>query len=80
MKKKVFGYLAGASLLAAGAITATASSHREAPMIAEDQFVDNTDVYAFISPTDSNKLVMVADYVPLGTRAARELYRAFANL
>jgi hypothetical protein len=65
MKKKLFGYLAGASLLAAGAITATASSHREAPMIAEDQFVDNTDVYAFISPSDSNKLVMVADYVPL---------------
>jgi acetylornithine deacetylase/succinyl-diaminopimelate desuccinylase-like protein len=23
---------------------------------------------------------LVADYVPLGTRAARELYRAFANL
>jgi len=64
MKKKVFGYIAGASLIA-GAITATASSHREAPMIAEDQFVDNTDVYAFISPSDSNKLVMVADYVPL---------------
>ncbi|HUS33283.1 MAG TPA: DUF4331 domain-containing protein [Kofleriaceae bacterium] len=64
MKKKHFGYLAGASLIA-GAITASASSHREAPMIAEDQFVDNTDVYAFISPSDSNKLVMVADYVPL---------------
>jgi hypothetical protein len=63
MNKKLVGY--SASLLAAGAITATASSHREAPMIAEDQFVDNTDVYAFISPSDSNKLVMVADYVPL---------------
>jgi hypothetical protein len=56
--------IAGATLLA-GAITATASSHREAPMIAEDQLVDNTDVYAFISPSDSNKLVLVADYVPL---------------
>jgi hypothetical protein len=64
MNKKVFGTIAGASLIA-GAITAVASSHREAPMIAEDQFVDNTDVYAFISPTDSNKLVMVADYIPL---------------
>ena len=50
---------------AAGAITATASSHREAPMIGEDQFVDNTDVYAFISPTDSDKLTIVANYVPL---------------
>src|ERR1043165_943101 len=65
MNKKLFGTIAGAGLIAAGAITATASSHREAPMIAEDQFVDNTDVYAFSSPTDSSKLVMVADYVPL---------------
>ena len=64
-KKKLFGTIAGASLIAAGAITATASSHREAPMIAEDQYVDNTDVYAFISPSDPNKLAIVADYVPL---------------
>lgn len=55
--------------LGAGALTtphrAQASSHREAPAIAEDQYVDNTDVYAFISPNDANKLVIVADYVPL---------------
>lgn len=44
---------------------AVASSHREAPAIAEDQYVDNTDVYAFISPNDSEKLVIVANYVPL---------------
>ncbi|HEY5947321.1 MAG TPA: DUF4331 domain-containing protein [Kofleriaceae bacterium] len=65
MNKRFIG-AAGLSLaLGAGAITATASSHREAPMIGEDQFADNTDVYAFISPSDSNKLVLVADYVPL---------------
>jgi hypothetical protein len=34
-------------------------------MIAEDQYVDNTDVYTFISPSDPSKLVIVADYVPL---------------
>ena len=44
---------------------AAASSHREAPAIAEDQFADNTDVYAFISPNDPDKLVIVANYVPL---------------
>jgi hypothetical protein len=53
-----------AALLGIGA-SAQASSHREAPAIAEDQFADNTDVYAFISPEDSNKLVVVANYVPL---------------
>jgi len=44
---------------------AEASSHREAPSIAEDQFADNTDVYAFISPDDPDNLVLVANYVPL---------------
>jgi hypothetical protein len=63
MNKRMLG-AAGLSLMV-GAITANASSHREAPMIAEDQFVDNTDVYAFISPSDATKLVLVADYVPL---------------
>src|SRR5438874_1820022 len=57
--------LAGGLTLAAGALTASASSHREAPLIAEDQYVDNTDVYAFLSPTDASKLTIVADYVPL---------------
>jgi hypothetical protein len=46
-------------------LVAEASSHREAPLISEDPFADNTDVYAFISPTDATKLVMVANYVPL---------------
>jgi hypothetical protein len=46
-------------------VVASASSHREAPAIAEDQFADNTDVYTFISPEDPDKLVIVANYVPL---------------
>lgn len=53
-----------AALLGIGA-SAQASSHREAPAIAEDQFADNTDVYAFISPESPDKLVVVANYVPL---------------
>lgn len=51
--------------LTAGAALSHASSHREAPAIAEDQFADNTDVYTFISPKDATKLVIVANYVPL---------------
>ena len=30
-----------------------ASSHREAPMIANDPLADNTDLYAFRSPDDT---------------------------
>ena len=44
---------------------ASASSHREAPAIAEDQYADNTDVYSFISPKNPDSLVIVANYVPL---------------
>src|SRR4051812_32845890 len=55
----------GAALVAGGGDTVTASSHREAPAIAEDQYGDNTDVYAFISPQSPDRMVIVADYVPL---------------
>jgi hypothetical protein len=51
--------------LCAGAQAAAASSHREAPAIAEDQYADNTDLYAFISPDSADHLVVVANYVPL---------------
>lgn len=57
----------GSLVLATGGLMTAvmASSHREAPMIAEDQLVDNTDVYCFISPTNPDRLVIVANYVPL---------------
>lgn len=55
---------AAAATLTAGT-SAFASSHREAPAIAEDQYADNTDVYTFISPEDEDNLVVVANYVPL---------------
>ena len=41
-----------------------ASSHREAPMIADDPMADNTDLYAFKSPTDPNKIILIANYIP----------------
>lgn len=42
----------------------TASSHREAPLIASDPTVDNTDVYAFVSPDRSDSVTLVADWIP----------------
>src|SRR4051812_3641308 len=41
-----------------------ASSHREAPMIANDPLADNTDLYAFRSPDDTNTVTIIAGYVP----------------
>ena len=41
------------------------SSHREAPLIANDPLADNTDLYAFRSPADPNKITLIANYIPL---------------
>jgi hypothetical protein len=48
-----------------GAMSAMASSHREAPLISNDPLADNTDVYAFRSPDNQNKVTLIACYVPL---------------
>jgi hypothetical protein len=44
--------------------TGRASSHREAPLIANDPLADNTDVYAFRSPDDPNTITIIANYIP----------------
>ncbi|MGB0929740.1 MAG: DUF4331 family protein [Chitinophagales bacterium] len=41
-----------------------ASSHREAPLIANDPLADNTDVYAFVSPDDPETVTIIANYIP----------------
>ncbi len=41
-----------------------ASSHREAPLIADDPLADNTDLYAFKDPNDAEKIIIIADYIP----------------
>ena len=38
-----------------------ASSHREAPLIANDPLADNTDLYAFRSPDDQNTVTIIAN-------------------
>ena len=42
-----------------------ASSHREAPLIANDPLADNTDLYAFVSPDDPGTVTIIAAYVPM---------------
>ena len=54
-KNKILALAALAGVAVSLPQTADASSHREAPAIAEDQFVDNTDVYTFISPDNPDR-------------------------
>jgi hypothetical protein len=43
---------------------ATASSHREAPLIAQDPYADNTDVYAFVSPDVTDTVTLIGSWIP----------------
>ena len=56
------GAVVGGGLLAPG--VGTASSHREAPAIADDRRHDNTDVYAFVSPDEPDKVTLIANFNP----------------
>jgi len=44
--------------------TSWASSHREAPLIANDPLADNTDLYAFRSPDNPDMITIIANYIP----------------
>ncbi|OJW82464.1 MAG: hypothetical protein BGO69_17610 [Bacteroidetes bacterium 46-16] len=60
-------------------IKAKASSHREAPLIAFDPIADNTDLYAFRSPCDTNKIVLIANYIPFEHPAGGPNYYTFGE-
>ena len=60
-----------------GPSSATASSHREAPLIADDPAADNTDVYAFVSPDKPNTVTIIANYIPFEDPAGGPNYYKF---
>ena len=64
MKNILNKTLAGLMICLLSQVQAKASSHREAPLIAHDPIADNTDLYAFRSPCDTNKIVLIANYIP----------------
>ncbi|MBV8257489.1 MAG: DUF4331 domain-containing protein [Actinobacteria bacterium] len=72
MKKLAVGLLlaavaVGLALVAArggGPQSATASSHREAPLIAQDPTADNTDLYAFVSPDKPDTATIISNWIP----------------
>ena len=56
-----------------------ASSHREAPLIANDPLADNTDVYAFRSPDDTNTVTLIANYIPFENPDGGPNYHSFGE-
>jgi hypothetical protein len=69
-RTRVVALLAAGAALAVGGLTglapiqATASSHREAPLISSQPQYDNTDVYAFVSPDKPDTTTLVANFWP----------------
>jgi hypothetical protein len=57
---------------------ASASSHREAPLISEDPSADNTDLYAFRSPDKPDTLTIISNFVPGEDPAAGPNYYTFS--
>jgi hypothetical protein len=89
MNKKLKLQILGVTCVVATAITLftldsqkstlQASSHREAPLIANDPLADNTDLYAFRSPDDTNKVTIIANYVPLQLPQGGPNYASFGE-
>ncbi|MEE8601816.1 DUF4331 domain-containing protein [Euzebya tangerina] len=82
-RTRSFRALLAAGLAALLAITTLstvdASSHREAPLIAEDPVADNTDTYAFVSPANPDNTVLIANYIPLQDADAGPNFHNFGD-
>lgn len=76
----VSGAVAASSLALGAAVglgTSTASSHREAPLISGTPKLDNTDVYAFISPDKPDTATVVANFNPFEDPAGGPNFYSF---
>ncbi len=58
------GSVAATAVYGLGPSAATGSSHREAPLVAADPAIDNTDLYAFVSPERPDYVTFVANWQP----------------
>jgi hypothetical protein len=56
--------ITAASVYLLGPNGAAASSHREAPLVAADPTIDNTDLYAFDSPERPGYVTFLANWIP----------------
>ncbi|MDT0567473.1 DUF4331 domain-containing protein [Streptomyces sp. DSM 3412] len=68
---------AGVTVLQPGA--ASASSHREAPLISGEPQFDNTDVYAFVSPDQPDTTTVIANWIPFEEPAGGPNFFTFSE-
>ena len=72
--------VAGVAVIGLGNFSPTrASSHREAPLIANDPLADNTDLYCFRSPDDPNTVTIIANFIPAQLPFGGPNYNSFGE-
>ncbi|MER6354429.1 DUF4331 domain-containing protein [Streptomyces sp. NPDC001634] len=80
----ICGALAAGGLAAAGVTAlepgaASASSHREAPLISGQPQYDNTDLYAFVSPDKPDTTTIIANFIPFEEPSGGPNFYTFAD-
>ena len=70
--------LSGA-LVAGLVVDASASSHREAPLITEDPVADLTDVYAFRDPNDTSMVTLIMNVNPFESPSGGPNFHKFGD-
>jgi hypothetical protein len=63
----------------AGPLSASASSHREAPAISGEPQYDTTDVYAFVSPDNAKTTTFIVNWHPFSEPAGGPNFYLFAD-
>src|SRR5580698_9975937 len=78
MKRKIYASIILVTMLI-NTFPVWASSHREAPLISNDPLADNTDLYAFRSPDNPDKITIIANYVPMQLPQGGPNYYSFGE-
>ncbi len=73
------GLLTAVGFAGLGPLSATASSHREAPLISGTPQYDTTDVYAFRSPEKQSTVTLAANWLPFQEPAGGPNFYSFAT-
>ena len=73
------GLLTAVGLAGLGPMAATASSHREAPLISGIPQYDTTDLYAFRSPEAQKTVTLIANWLPFEEPAGGPNFYSFAT-
>jgi hypothetical protein len=71
--------VASAAVLGLSVAPGRTSSHREAPLIAGEPQLDNTDTYAFVSPDKPDSVTVVMNWLPIQEPTGGPNFYPFSN-